>query len=48
MIHQAKSNPQLLDEQIFSERPASTISAVGTKLPTRDIRYTVAIGSKRT
>ena len=27
MIHQAKSNPQLLDEQIFSERLASAISA---------------------
>ena len=31
MIHQAKSNPQLLDEQIFSERLASAISAIGTK-----------------
>ena len=30
MIHQAKSNPQLLDEQIFSERIASAISAIGT------------------
>ena len=30
MIHQAKSNPQLLDEQIFSERLASAISAIGT------------------
>jgi hypothetical protein len=29
MIHQAKSNPQLLDEQIFSERLASAISAIG-------------------
>ena len=29
MIHQAKSNPQLLDEQIFSERIASAISAIG-------------------
>ena len=28
MIHQAKSNPQLLDEQIFSERLASAISAI--------------------
>ena len=28
MIHQAKSNPQLLDEQIFSERIASAISAI--------------------
>ena len=28
MIHQAKSNPQLLDEQIFSERIASAISAM--------------------
>ena len=31
MIHQAKSNPQLLDEQIFSERLASAISAVGVR-----------------
>jgi uncharacterized membrane protein YccC len=30
MIHQAKSNPQLLDEQIFSERLASALSAIGT------------------
>jgi hypothetical protein len=30
MIHQAKSNPQLLDEQIFSERLASVISAIGS------------------
>jgi len=30
MIHQAKSDPQLLDEQIFSERLASAISAIGT------------------
>jgi hypothetical protein len=30
MIHQAKSNPQLLDEQIFSERLASANSAIGT------------------
>ena len=30
MIHQAKSNPQLLDEQIFSERIASAISAIAT------------------
>ena len=29
MIHQAKSNPQLLDEQIFSERLASAISVIG-------------------
>jgi hypothetical protein len=29
MIHQAKSNPQLLGEQIFSERLASAISAIG-------------------
>ena len=29
MIHQAKSDPQLLDEQIFSERLASAISAIG-------------------
>jgi hypothetical protein len=29
MIHQAKSNPQLLDDQIFSERIASAISAIG-------------------
>jgi hypothetical protein len=29
MIHQAKSNPELLDEQIFSERLASAISAIG-------------------
>jgi hypothetical protein len=31
MIHQAKSNPQLLDEQIFSERLAFAISAIGPK-----------------
>jgi hypothetical protein len=30
MIHQAKSNPQLLDVQIFSERLASAISPIGT------------------
>ena len=30
MIHQVKTNPQLLDEQIFSERLASAISASGT------------------
>jgi hypothetical protein len=30
MIHQAKSNPQLLDEQIFSGRLESAISALGT------------------
>jgi hypothetical protein len=29
MIHQAKSNPKLLDAQIFSERLASAISAIG-------------------
>jgi hypothetical protein len=29
MIQQPKSNPQLLDEQIFSERIASAISAIG-------------------
>jgi hypothetical protein len=29
MIHQAKPNPQLLDQQIFSERLASAISAIG-------------------
>ena len=29
MIHQARSNPQLLDEQIFSERLASAISPIG-------------------
>jgi hypothetical protein len=28
MIHQAKSNPQLLDEQIFSKRLAFATSAV--------------------
>jgi hypothetical protein len=28
MIHQAKSNSQLLDQQIFSERLASAISAI--------------------
>jgi hypothetical protein len=30
MIHQAKPNPQLLDQQIFSERLAAAISAIGT------------------
>jgi hypothetical protein len=29
MIHQAKPNPQLLDEQIFSEQLASAISVIG-------------------
>ena len=28
MIHQAKSNSQLLDEQVFSERLATAISAL--------------------
>jgi hypothetical protein len=39
MIHQAKSNAQLLDEQIFSERLASAISAIGTKRTSRSGRY---------
>jgi len=31
MIHQAKSNPQLLDEQIFSERLRARFLLLGTK-----------------
>jgi hypothetical protein len=31
MIQQATSNPRLVDEQIFSERIAFAISAIGTK-----------------
>jgi hypothetical protein len=31
MIQQAKSNPRLVDEQIFSERIASAISAIWHK-----------------
>jgi hypothetical protein len=31
MIHQVKPNPQLLDQQIFSERLASGTSAIGTE-----------------
>jgi hypothetical protein len=34
MIQQATSNPRLVDEQVFSERIASAISAIG---PSRHI-----------
>ena len=46
MIHQAKSNPQLLDEQIFSERLASAISAPrkrrATNFPPKQQRAPIA------
>jgi hypothetical protein len=43
MIHQAKSNPQLLDEQIFSERLSSAISAIDVVDGVRS-RHRSAIG----
>ena len=46
MIHQAKSNPELLGEQIFSERLASAISAIGTSRYFGAMRNLVAIGGK--
>jgi len=47
MIHQAKSNPQSLDERIFSERLASAISAIGTSRHFGAMRNLVAIGATR-
>jgi hypothetical protein len=44
MIQQPKSNPQLLDEQIFSERIASAISAIGTSRHFAAPRSLVAFG----
>jgi hypothetical protein len=38
MIHQVKPNPQLLDQQTFSERLASATSAIGTNRTWRDVR----------
>jgi hypothetical protein len=48
MIHQAKSNPQLLDEQIFSERLASAISAIGPQRRSGARPVMSAVGGKRT
>jgi hypothetical protein len=44
MIHQAKSNRPLLDEQTFSERLASAISVFGTSRHFAAPRILVAIG----
>jgi hypothetical protein len=46
MIHQAKSNPQLLDEQIFSERLHPRFLLLGTFRTWRDIRVESAFGVK--
>jgi hypothetical protein len=43
MIHQAKSNPQLLDEQIFSERLASAISAIGIRFRAQSGKHVLAL-----
>ena len=48
MIHRAKSNPLLLDEQIFSERLESAISALGTFATCPISPRMSAVGADRT